>query len=187
VEGEWEFGRHFTLEAGLNTAYFQVRDADYTVFQPRIRINRKGDRGWSQWAGYHKTAQFLHQIGTFNVGLPFELWVPSTAKAPPELVDQFSFGMNKLVTGWNWQAEFYYKSFNRVLTFISSGDALYTGGAVDASGWEDRIASGTGTSRGLEITVEKLTGKTRGGVPTPCREATGFSRSELGAFIPVPV
>lgn len=164
VEGEWEFARHFRLEAGLNTAYFQVRDADYTVFQPRLRINRKGGGGWSQWAGYHRTAQFLHQIGTFNISLPFELWVPSTAKAPPEQVDQYSFGTGKQAAGWNWQAEFYYKSFNRVLTFISSGDALYTGGAVDASGWEDRIASGTGTSRGIEITAEKLTGKTRGGV-----------------------
>ncbi|MFN7265980.1 MAG: TonB-dependent receptor domain-containing protein, partial [Bacteroidota bacterium] len=164
VEGEWEFSRHFRLEAGINTAYFQVRDADYTVNQPRLRIIRKGDKGWSQWAGYHKTAQFLHQIGTFNISLPFELWVPSTSKAPPELVDQYSAGISKQGKGWNWQAELYYKSFNRVLTFISSGDALYTGGAVDASGWEDRIASGTGTSRGIEITIEKLLGKTRGSI-----------------------
>ena len=34
--------------------------------------------------------------------------------------------------------------------------------AEDASGWEDRVASGTGQSRGVELSIEKSGGNTTG-------------------------
>jgi hypothetical protein len=109
-------------------------------------------------------AQNLHQIGTFNVSLPFELWVPSTRRVPPEIVWQTSAGFGWKGGQWAFQVEGYIKRMPRVLTFISANDALFAGGAVDASGWEDRIALGTGSSEGLECNIEKTKGRFRGSI-----------------------
>ncbi len=161
-DAEWEPIPRWHLEAGAHGSVFQVKNANYRITQPRLRIRHTGKKGWNEWLGYHQTAQNLHQIGSFNISLPFELWVPSTRKVPPEKVRQFSLGLGWRPSRWNLQVEAYYKKFDRVLTFISAGDALFTGGAVDASGWEDRIAIGRGESRGLEVLIEKTAGKTTG-------------------------
>ncbi|MBK6932795.1 MAG: TonB-dependent receptor [Saprospirales bacterium] len=74
---------------------------------------------------------------------------------PPEIAWQCSAGVGLTRNGWNIQAEGYYKRLERVLTFLSSSTALFTGGAEDASGWEDRIVSGQGTGYGVEMVLEK--------------------------------
>ena len=163
---------HWRVEAGLNTSVFQSGLISYRALLPRFRVQHDGARGWSEWFGYHRTSQYLHQIGSFNISLPFELWVPSTSKVPPEQVLQVSTGIGWQRTGWSWQLEGYYKSLDRVLTFLSANDALYTGGAEDASGWEDRIATGKGSSQGLELLVEKTRGSTTGSVGYTLSRAT---------------
>lgn len=152
---EWQFWKIWRLEAGLNLSAFQIRNTGNGALQPRLRLQRFGAGGWSQWAGFHRTAQFIHQIGTFNISLPFELWVPSTAKVPSELAWQASAGLGWQRGGWRFTAEGYFKRLQRVLTFISSNTALFAGGAEDASGWEDRIAVGTGKGYGVELLLEK--------------------------------
>jgi hypothetical protein len=164
LDVEWDFGRDFRLETGLNGSVFQTKDTNYRLLQPRIRLRRDAASGWSQWLGWHKMAQNLHQIGTFNVSLPFELWVPSTRRVPPEIVWQTSAGFGWKGGQWAFQVEGYIKRMPRVLTFISANDALFAGGAVDASGWEDRIALGTGSSEGLECNIEKTKGRFRGSI-----------------------
>jgi hypothetical protein len=157
-DAEWSPWRRLHLELGLNGAVFQNQSVNYRSLQPRLRAVLGNTFGWSAWAGYHEMAQFLHQIGSFNVSLPFELWVPSTRKVKPEQVRQFSLGIGWQRSGWAFQVEAYDKHLDRVLTFLSSNDVLFTGGAEDASGWEDRVAEGTGRSRGLELSVEKKAG-----------------------------
>ncbi len=164
IDAEIKLWKNWRMETGLNGSAFSVRNVNYRALLPRIRVQRNGQNGWSQWAGYHRTTQYLHQIGSFNISLPFELWVPTTGKVPPEQVWQLSAGLGWQKHGWGFQAEGYYKRFDRVLTFLTSNDALVTGGAEDASGWEDRIAAGVGESRGIEFSIEKFTGSTTGNI-----------------------
>lgn len=154
--------KNWQVEAGLNASAFSIKNINYRALLPRLKVQHSSPHGWSQWAGYHRTTQYLHQIGSFNISLPFELWVPSTQKVPPEEVWQAAAGLGWQRRGWGWRVEGYYKRFERVLTFMTSNDALVTGGAEDASGWEDRIAAGRGESRGIEFTIEKTTGNTTG-------------------------
>lgn len=161
---EFNPNKYWRVEGGLNASAFAIRNTNYRALLPRLRVQRTGARGWRQWAGYHKSAQYLHQIGSFNISLPFELWVPSTSKVPPESVWQLSAGFGRQRNGWNWQVEAYYKRLDRVLSFLTSNDALVTGGAEDASGWEDRIAVGEGESKGLEFSIERTSGKTTGSI-----------------------
>ncbi|MCC6461991.1 MAG: carboxypeptidase-like regulatory domain-containing protein [Saprospiraceae bacterium] len=155
IDAEWRFAKKWSLAAGLNTTVFQIRNSNYGALQPRIRLQRNTESGWSQWLGFHRTAQNLHQIGSFNISLPFELWVPSTAKVPSEKAWQSAMGLGWTGQGWRLQVEGYYKKLDRVLTFLSSNSAIFAGGAEDASGWEDRVAAGEGQGYGLEVTLEK--------------------------------
>lgn len=172
LDVEWRPGRRWRLDAGLNASLFQVRHITYPALLPRARLEYGAPGGFSMWAGYHRMSQNLHQIGSFNISLPFELWVPSTAKVKPELVGQFSAGFGWQRGAWRWQTEAYDKQFDRVLTFLSSGDALSSGGAEDATGWEDRIAAGTGRARGVEFLLEKNRGATTGSIAYGLSETT---------------
>jgi len=163
-DAEFEPIKNVHVETGLNGSVFQGKNVNYRSLQPRLRVRWGKTSGWNLWGGYHQMTQYLHQIGSFNVSLPFELWVPSTQKVQPEQVQQFSAGISWQKRGWAWQAEAYDKNLDRVFTFLSSNDALFTGGAEDASGWEDRIAMGTGRSRGIEVVLEKNTGATHGSI-----------------------
>ena len=157
LDTDWKLWNHWRMETGINLSSFQIRNKVFWAFQPRFRLQRSGPKGWSVWTGFHRTAQNLHQIGSFNISLPFELWVPSTAKVPSEFAWQISTGLNFNRNSWNFKMEGYYKRFERVLTFLSSNTALFAGGAEDASGWEDRVSSGTGKGYGLEFSLEKQT------------------------------
>lgn len=163
-DSEFEPLKNLHVEAGLNGSVFQGKYVNYRSLQPRLRLRWGRNSGWNIWGGYHQMSQYLHQIGSFNVSLPFELWVPSTQKVQPEQVRQFSAGISWQKRGWSWQAEAYDKNLDRVFTFLSSNDALFSGGAEDASGWEDRIASGTGRSKGIELVLEKNTGTFTGSI-----------------------
>jgi hypothetical protein len=172
IDAEIKPLKNWHIEAGLNASTFSIKNTNYQALLPRIKVLHSGQRGWSQWVGSHRTAQYLHQIGSFNISLPFELWVPSTRKVPPEQAWQFSAGLGWQRRGWGWRVEAYYKNFDRVLTFLTSNDALVTGGAEDASGWEDRIAAGMGESRGIEFSIEKNTGNTTGAIAYTLSETT---------------
>lgn len=111
--------------------------------------------------------------------------MPSTRRVPPEIVWQSSAGLGWQSKNWGWQIEGYYKKMDRVLTFIASNDALFAGGAVDASGWEDRVAIGSGKSRGLEFLIEKTSGKFRGSVAYTWSETSRFF-PDLNAGRPFP-
>jgi len=185
LDAEIDLWKHWRLDAGLNGSVFQSKNNNYRLLQPRLRLRRTGPNGWNQWAGVHRMGQYLHQIGSFNVSLPFELWVPSTRRVPPEIVWQTTAGIGRRHVHWGWQVEGYYKKMERVLTFIASNDALFAGGAVDASGWEDRIAVGTGTSRGLEILLEKTTGRLTGSIAYTLSKTDRFF-PDLNAGRPFP-
>lgn len=156
VDIDWRPTLEWRIEGGLFHSMFWVRRTRYSGLQPRLRVQWERERGVRAWAGYHRSMQNLHQIGSFNISLPFELWAPSTERVPPEITNQWSAGVGFRRGPWNIQVEGYLRNMARVLTFLRSNDALYSAGAEDASGWEDRIALGQGRSRGIEFSGEYI-------------------------------
>ncbi len=161
AEADWRIGHGWNLSLGGNFSVFDLGKTTYPAFQPRLNLRKNLGEGWQAWVGVHRLNQNLHQIGSYNISLPFELWVPSTRKVKPEQVWQASGGLGLTRSRWSAQVEAYWKKMDRVLTFLSAYDALYAGGAENANGWEDRIAAGQGWSRGVEVSAEKTSGRFR--------------------------
>ncbi|MCS7036166.1 MAG: TonB-dependent receptor [Saprospiraceae bacterium] len=155
ADAAWEFSRNGRLEAGLHVSSFKIRNRVFRLFQPRLRVSQRLLKHGQVWAGYHRMGQFLHQVGTFNLSFPFELWVPTTPRVLPEETWQYTAGLGFVGDGWSVSAEGYYRRLSRVLALKASTTALLIAGAEDASGWEDRIIAGSGWARGVELSVEK--------------------------------
>lgn len=162
AEMDWLLDKRWRIEAGLRGNVFITKNINYPNVQPRFHMQYNGASGWAHWASFAQHVQNLHQIGSFNISLPFELWVPSTDQVKPEKAWQVSTGLGWSNKAWNVQAEGYYKKFTRIHSFLSNDYLLATSGAEAANGWEDRIVSGQGDSRGLEISLEKTKGKLYG-------------------------
>ncbi len=155
ADAVWEPWRGGRFETGVHLGTFEIRNRSFRLFQPRLRLSSQISNGLKAWAGYHRMGQFLHQVGTFNLNFPFELWVPTTSRVLPEEAWQGTVGLGLARPDWSVSVEGYYKHLTRVLTFQASTTALLGAGAEDASGWEDRITAGTGWAKGVEIAIEK--------------------------------
>jgi hypothetical protein len=156
VDADFKLSPWWHLETGVNTSFFQTGLARYTQFQPRFFLKHQFRNNWQQWLGAQRMAQNLHQIGSYSISLPFELWVPSTAKVLPETAKQINIGTGWHNRQWKWQVEAYYKKYDRTLAFLSFSNPVANGFTEEAGAWEDRVTAGTGMGKGVEFLVEKM-------------------------------
>lgn len=186
-EAIWQIAPKWNCTAGLNNSWFATDNTWYKAFSPRLKLlhGPTTETGWAQWISYRQMVQYMHQIGSFNIGLPFELWVPSTQRVKPERVRQLSVGAKWHDKTWSVTAEVYYKKMYNALVLLSSNRTLTAGGAEDGSGWEDRIAKGKGMSKGFELMIAKRTGITQGHMAyTLSRSERQFDDLNLGHPFP---
>lgn len=186
-EATWLITPQWNCTAGVNASWFVTDNTVYKAFSPRLKLLHGPaiKTGWAQWIAYRQMVQYMHQIGSFNIGLPFELWVPSTQKVKPELVRQLSVGTKWSDTTWSVTAELYYKKMYNALVLMSSSRTLAAGGAEDGSGWEDRIARGQGMSKGFELVIAKKKGISQGYISyTLSKTERQFDDLNLGRSFP---
>jgi hypothetical protein len=90
--------------------------------------------------------QTIHLLSNGNIGLPTDIWVPSTRQIRPETSHILSAGMKKtLSNSLKLSFEGYYKRLNRVVSFAEGQGVLN----VDEN-WEGTIISGKGRAWGVE-------------------------------------
>lgn len=181
----WQFLPHWQCYAGINNAFFSTPARWYKTFSPRLRLQHGENSGWSQWISWHQLTQFLHQIGNYNIGLPFELWVPSTEKVKPEIVRQTVVGTGWANQYWAVCVEAYHKRMLQTLALLNNNQTLLAGGAQDSNGWEEAVAGGTGYSQGVELCVEKKSGRVSGTLAyTLSRSVRRFDDLNQGRYFP---
>jgi hypothetical protein len=99
--------------------------------------------------------QFVHLLSNSTLGLPNDLWVPSTGAVKPE--QSWQLGLSsvlRLENGWQLTGDLYAKQMSQLLA--------YSEGALFFNDWESNLTSGTGSAYGMELLVEKRQGKTTG-------------------------
>ena len=158
AEDDIRIGDRLTLNPGLRLAVFSTQGKTYFSPEPRIgaRLAFAGD--WSAKLSYSRMAQYIHLLSTSQVSLPIDLWVPITKDIRPETADQFSVGLyfNGL-SGWEFSLEAYWKNISNVLEYKDGTAFLF-----DSTGWENKVETGRGIARGLELFIEKTMGRTTG-------------------------
>lgn len=160
-----------TFSSGARIVNRGVRQVQYPHVEPRVNLNYVLPWKASIDLSYSRMSQFVHLLVNPGLGLPGDLWVPSTAQIKPEISDQFSFSYTHyLPFDFVFSAELYHKSLSNQLDYLSAydifspiiNDATIVPVFIESDDWEDRVVSGTGKAKGVELLVKKSEGKLKG-------------------------
>lgn len=155
VDNELKLGTSWQLNAGMHLSLNQVEGRSYFSAQPRLGLYGRLHPRFGVKFSLSRMSQFLHLLTNTNLGLPNDLWVPSTADIQPENAWQGAMGLDYFPhPKWEIGVEGYYKKMDHL--------AAFTEGASFLSDWRNNITVGAGTSQGLELMVrrkqDRLTG-----------------------------
>ena len=167
IEDTYTPNKRMQIYGGLNYTHFGVRGVGFNYFQPRIKVNIQPQRDISLSFTGSRMVQFVHLLVNNGLGLPSDLWVPSTDEIMPEISDQFGLTLR---TELGYDHVFtlggYIKRQQNVILYRNPQD-LYSNILNDASSelnfisdrdWERKIEIGNRNISGLEVSLQKVNG-----------------------------
>lgn len=146
------------FDLGIRITYFGLGEKQFYV-RPEPRFNYRykvNQRIWVK-ASASQNIQFFHQLNNLAMGLPSDLWVPSVAGLEPSKARQSAIGMTRAGKHYQLSSEIFYKKFYNLLEYKEN--AVYATSAVN---WEQMVTQGGGEAKGMELLIEKTTGKLTG-------------------------
>ena len=158
-EDEFKIGRRFSMNVGVHFSQYFVKDNMFYSFEPRVSANLLIARTMSLKASFAQMQQYIHLLSSSGIGMPTDLWVPSTKFAIPEQSKQATFGFAKTFYQKQFElsVETYYKTMDNLIAY-SEGTGFYTG-----KDWQEKIeTNGKGLSYGIEFMAQKKTGRLTG-------------------------
>ena len=181
IEDDFNVGDRWKFNVGAHFSGFLADTETYTSFQPRIAMRYLLDKNSSLKLSYVQMAQFVHLLTNAGLGLPTDLWVPSTDKIGPQESWQVAAGYFKnLGYGLEFSAEAYYKNMEGVIEYEDGASFLNT-----SEDWQDKVTSGEGRSYGLELLLHKKTGRTTGWIGyTLSKTERRFDEINFGEWFP---
>lgn len=157
VEDDWKISDRLRMNVGLHATAFPVGGQVYSSLQPRLNLRYLLGTDWAIKGAYSQMQQFIHLLTNETIGLPTDLWLPSTAKITPQKSWQVALGVaRELGAKWELSVEAYYKKMDNIIAY-KEGSSL-----LDFSNWEDRITQGQGEAYGTEFFLQKKTGRFTG-------------------------
>ena len=151
VEGEIEFSDRFKANVGLHGSSLFVQDTSYFSLQPRLALNYRLPGGVALKLSYAEMAQFVNLLTNEGVGLPTDLWVPSTKNVTPQTSKQIAAGVAKTFGDIEVSLEGYYKSMDGLLSYKEGASFMFD----FESNWESKVTQGIGNSYGGEVLIQR--------------------------------
>ncbi len=178
AEDDLRLGDRFFANLGLRYSGWHVDRKTYQALEPRLSFNWKAGAKWNLRAAAGQMTQYVHLLSNGNLGLPTDLWIPSTQAIQPERSLQFSLGAEWQPTpAWGIDLEGYYKKMDNLLNLTEGSEFL--------DEWENNVTAGSGIAYGVDLLLQKKTGKTQGWVSYSLGRTTRmFNRINLGAEFP---
>jgi len=154
---------------GMHLSGYRVEGVSYNNLQPRFSLVYKPNVNNRLTFSYTRMNQYIHLLINPGVGLPSNLWVPSTDRIKPETSDQLSISYDaKLSKTIDLAVSGYSKQLNNLVDFRSANVYLGVLGGSDRPvfledpEWRDKVNFGSGTSNGLELQLRKSKGRFQG-------------------------
>jgi hypothetical protein len=170
VEDDIKIGPRIRVNPGLRVSHFNVKGVNYFRPEPRLSMAYKLKDDLSLKGSYAMMNQYVHLLSNTSVGLPTDLWVPSTNKTLPQRSWQIASGVAKDFVDKNFSVsvEGYYKEGHNIIAY-KEGTSFLDSDPADANikganTWEENITRGRMWSYGGEFLVQKKTGKFTGWV-----------------------
>ena len=155
-EDSYRPNQHNTFNLGFHQSFIINGDKTFVLPQPRLAYlyNKKA---FTFKTSLSFISQFLHLITNSGLGVPVDVWLPSTEVLEPQKGWIASMGFNLAgEKGYTFGSEIYYKELNNLLSF-NEGEILDINQGDE---WESRVPVGDGYSYGIETHLNKVIGNT---------------------------
>ena len=158
AEDDVTLAERWQLNAGLRGVLYAVDGKSYPGLEPRLSAAYRLGYGLRLKSAYTMMHQNVLQLTTSPLNMPTDLWVSVTKDNKPMIANQFSVGLAcDRWQGWSLTLEGYYKDMRHVLEYVDG--ASFSG---SSKGWETKVTQGNGRGCGLELGVQRTTGRITG-------------------------
>lgn len=183
IEDDINNGDKFNAGIGIRGTLFHTSGKTYYSLEPRFTAEYKILPTVSVKGSYSKMSQYVHLLASGNMSLPTDLWVPITKQIKPVFSNQYSIGVYYSgLPFWAFSVESYYKREFNILEYKDSHLAFTN--SVD---WEQAVEMGEGTSKGVELFIQKMEGSLTGMVAyTLSKTDRAFPEGTINSGRPFP-
>lgn len=158
VEDDFKVNNRLKINAGVHASAFHVEGRWYNSIQPRISSRWMLTNNTSLKLSYASMTQFIHLLTNAGLGLPTDLWVPSTSTIKPQRANQVALGLAKTMKVLELSVEGYYKEMHNLIEYKDG--ASYANLETD---WQQKVVTnGKGESYGMEVLLQKKKGHVSG-------------------------
>ena len=173
VEDTWRPNEKWRINGGLRLSLFSQKSISYLRPEPRLSMAYQIKPGLSAKASYATMNQYVHLLSNTGIGLPTDLWVPTTDRVKPQQSRQVAVGLAKdfsddfpLGSGFALTVEGYYKTMQNIINYKEGASFLLVNDPTSAERvrWEDNVTAGRGWSYGAEVLLQRKTGRLSGWV-----------------------
>jgi len=171
AEDVWQPTDRWRINAGLRLSAFQQGSVTYLRPEPRLSASYQLRPGLSAKASYATMNQYIHLLSNTGIGLPTDLWVPTTDRVAPQQSRQVAVGLARdfsdnfvLGKGFALTLEGYYKQMQNIINYREGASFLLIDDPTSAERvrWEDNVTAGRGWSYGAEVLLQKKVGRLSG-------------------------
>jgi hypothetical protein len=167
VQDIWQPFDALKMNVGVRLSTFQTESRTYVRPEPRFSAALRLAQDFSFKASYARMNQYVHLLSNTGLGLPTDLWVPTTDRVNPQQSDQIALGfakdLDRPAITLTWEG--YYKNMDRILSYKEGASFLSLSGVnANELSWEENVTAGRGWSYGTEFLVQKKTGRLSGWV-----------------------
>ncbi|MDO5607689.1 MAG: TonB-dependent receptor [Capnocytophaga sp.] len=167
IENELFLWERLRMNAGLRWSHYHHAKKDYSMFEPRLSASYTLASDWAAKASYASMNQYVHLLSTSGVGLPMDLWVPTTDLIAPQRSRQVAVGLAKdfIDKNLNFSAEGFYKKMDNIIGYAPGANFLLVTDDFDNISnfsWEENVIQGQGWSYGMELLLQRKVGRLSG-------------------------
>jgi len=153
IEDDFEINRNLKINAGIHFSAFSKQKGYYTSIQPRLGLRYLLPDGASIKASFATMQQYIQFLTNENLGLPTDLWLPTTDVVKPQSSFQVAMGYAKTFNNnYELSVEAYYKEIKNVLSYKEGASF------IDFGDWQDNVTQGKGNAYGAEFLLRKKKG-----------------------------
>ena len=155
-----QLNTRWKINYGLRLSIALVSNRNYGGIEPRLAFTYLLNETSSFKMGYSHMVQYMHLVSSSSIALPTDLWYPVTDKVQPQNAHQIAFGYTKNFEKKKlmFVAETYYKLMNNLIEYREGASIILN------DNFEKEIVSGTGKAYGLELFLQRSSGRLTGWV-----------------------
>lgn len=162
AQDEIEWTERLATNVGVRAAMFAVGGRPYGSIQPRLSARYLLPNDWAVKGSYSLMWQPVHRLTNSTIGLPTDLWVPSTRAVPPEQSHQVTLGLSRSFRNRTYEVrmEGYGKLMDHLVEYKQGASFSLVAGEE----WDTQVETGRGWSYGGEVLLRKTRGRMSGWV-----------------------